>query len=423
MVLANLAHHVDIDLLRQAHQRTRKDGAVGTDGQTGRVYAEDLEANLQKLWERLRTGIYRAPPVRRVHIPKGDGSQTRPIGIPTYEDKVVQRAYAMVMEAVYEQDFLPCSYGFRPGRSAHDAVQSLWEGLQSMGGGWVLDVDIKGFFDNLDHKHLREILAKRVSDRGIHRMVGKWLKAGVLEGGQVTHSRLGTPQGGVISPLLANIYLHEVIDTWFEWAVIPRMKGQAFMVRYADDFVMVFSERRDAERVLEVLAKRLSEYGLTMHPDKTRMIFFRPPGTWRVNDGDVGKPGTFDFLGFTHYWGKSRRDRWLVKRRTVKSRFKRAARSLHEWMKRHRHWKLAEQQRALTQKLRGHYGYYGITGNYEALERLYRFVVCTWRRWLTRRNQQRKMTWDRMNHLLTRYPLPKPKVAQSIYRTKRMLLA
>jgi RNA-directed DNA polymerase len=279
--------------------------------------------------------------------------------------------------------------GFRPGRSAHDAVQDLWDGVMRLGGGWVLDVDIQGFFDHLDHVHLREILAKRVRDRGIQRMVGKWLNAGVLEDGEVSRPAAGTPQGGVISPLLANIYLHEVLDTWFEGTVVPRLWGRAFLIRYADDFVMVFSDRGDALRVMEVLPKRLGKYGLTMHPDKTR---------------------------FTHHWGQSRRGRWIVKRRTAKSRVARTARALHQWLKRHRHRPLVEQRRVLGLKLRGHYGYYGITGNIEALERVYRRAVRAWRRWLSRRNQHREMTWDRMNRLLKRYPLPLPVVVQSIYR-------
>jgi RNA-directed DNA polymerase len=416
MALSNLAHHVDVALLAEAYRRTRKDGAVGIDGQTADAYAADLTSNLHSLWERLKSGdAYRAPPVRRVYIPKGNGRESRPIGIPTFEDKIAQRAYAMVLEAVYEQDFLPCSYGFRPGRSAHDAVQDLWDGVMRLGGGWVLDVDIQGFFDHLDHVHLREILAKRVRDRGIQRMVGKWLNAGVLEDGEVSRPAAGTPQGGVISPLLANIYLHEVLDTWFEGTVVPRLWGRAFLIRYADDFVMVFSDRGDALRVMEVLPKRLGKYGLTMHPDKTRLVPFRRP---RREAGEAGeqRPGTFDFLGFTHHWGQSRRGRWIVKRRTAKSRVARTARALHQWLKRHRHWPLVEQRRVLGLKLRGHYGYYGITGNIEALERVYRRAVRAWRRWLSRRNQHREMTWDRMNRLLKRYPLPLPVVVQSIYR-------
>lgn len=412
MVVGNLAHHVNVDLLRSACKRTRRDGAVGVDGQTAEEYAKNLEANLQSLWERLRHGRYRAPPVRRTHIPKGDGSETRPIGIPTYEDKVAQRAYAMVMEAVYEQDFLPCSYGFRPGRSAHDALQALWDGLTRMGGGWVLDVDIRGFFDHLDHGHLREILAKRIGDRRIHQMVGKWLNAGVLEEGAVVRPGVGTPQGGVISPLLANIYLHEVIDTWFEREVRPRLRGRAFLIRYADDFVVAFANKRDAERVLDVLPRRLGRFGLTMHPIKTRLVPFLRPSR---DGGNTRERGSFDFLGFTHYWGRSRRGKRVVKRRTAKNRLARAVKALWSWVKRHRHWSIPDQARELAAKLKGHYAYYGITGNSPALGRMYVCALRAWYRWLGRRNQ-RHLTWDAMNRILRRWPLPPPRVVHSVYR-------
>lgn len=272
MVLTTLAHHIDADWLREAYRRTRKDGATGVDEQTAAQYAQHLEENLRGLLERLKSGTYYAPPVRRVHIPKGDGRKTRPIGIPTFEDKVLQRAVAMVLEAVYEQDFLECSYGFRPGRSAHQALQALWDGLMRMGGGWVLEVDIQSFFDSVDHSHLRGFLDQRVRDGVLRRAIDKWLKAGVLEEGAVRHPDSGTPQGGVISPLLANVYLHEVLDKWFERDVRPRLHGEAVLVRYADDFVMAFSREDDARRIYEVLPKRFGKYGLTLHPEKTRLL-------------------------------------------------------------------------------------------------------------------------------------------------------
>ena len=261
MAFTTLAHHIDLDWLREAHRRTRKSGAVGVDGQTAEAYAADLENNLVRLLDRFKSGTYKAPPVRRVHIPKGDGRTTRPIGIPTFEDKVLQRAVAMVLEAVYEPDFREGSYGFRPGRSAHQALQSLWHDLMSMGGGWVLEVDIQRFFDALDHGHLRSFLHRRVRDGVLCRVIGKWLKAGVLEEGMYTCPETGTPQGGVISPLLANIYLHEVLDCWFEDVVRPRLGGHAFLVRYADDFVLVFASERDARRVAAVLPKRAASTG------------------------------------------------------------------------------------------------------------------------------------------------------------------
>lgn len=273
----SLAHLIDIDWLREAYRRTRKDGAVGVDGQTAEEYAKNLEGNLRALLDRAKSGAYTAPPVRRVHIPKGDGSTTRPIGIPGFEDKVLQRAVAMVLEAVYETEFVDGSYGFRPGRGAHQAVESLWTQAMRLGGGWVIDADIKGFFDTLGHAQLTTMLRRRVQDGVLMRLIGKWLNVGVMEGGQLTHPEKGTPQGGVISPLLANIYLHEVLDVWFEQEVKPRLRGAAFLIRYADDFVIVCVREEDARRVLEVLPKRFGKYGLTLHPEKTRLVpFVRP---------------------------------------------------------------------------------------------------------------------------------------------------
>ena len=253
----------------------------------------------------LMSGRYRAPAVRRVHLPKG-GGKTRPIGIPTFEDKVLQRAVTMVLEAVYEQDFMDCSYGFRPGRSAHQALEVVWEGLTAMRGGWVLEVDIQSFFDHLNHGHLRSFLDQRVCDGVLRRAIDKWLKAGVVEGGQLRRSEAGTPQGGVVSPLLANVYLHHVLDVWFEREVRPRLRGQVFLVRYADDVAIVFAREDDARRVMEVLPKRFGNYGLTLHPEKTRLVRFpQPPYRWRAghrgNSEALGfeRPGTFDLLGFT----------------------------------------------------------------------------------------------------------------------------
>ncbi len=413
-----LAHHIDLNLLKEAYRRTRKDGAVGVDGQTGEAYARDLEANLLGLLERLHTGTYKAPPVRRTYIPKADGRRQRPIGIPTFEDKVLQRAVAMVLEAVYETDFLDCSYGFRPRRSAHQALQALWEGTMAMKGGcWIVEVDIQAFFDELDHPMLRGFLDRRVKDGVIRRILHKWLKAGVLEEGTVRHPETGTPQGGVISPLLANIYLHEVLDVWFEGEVKHRLPGRSFLIRYADDMVLVFEQERDARRVMAVLPKRFGKFGLRVHPDKTRVVrFSRPP---RPLEGSrTGSPGadSFDFLGFTHYWGKSRTGRWVVKRRTAKSRFTRAIKATRVWCRSHRHLPPAVQHAALCQKLRGHFSYYGITGNYEALARFWWEVRRTWRKWLGRRSQRGWLSWGKYQRFLARYPLPPPRVVHSVYR-------
>jgi group II intron reverse transcriptase/maturase len=399
----SLAHHIDIDWLREAYRRTRKDGAAGVDGQTAAEYEEGLEANLRDLLDRFKSGRYKAPPVRRTYIPKGDGTATRPIGIPTFEDKVLQRAVAMVLEAVYEQDFLDCSFGFRPGRSAHDALHALREGLMGMGGGWILDVDIKSFFDTISHSHLRGILSQRVRDGVLRRTIDKWLAAGVMEGGMVTHPDTGTPQGGVVSPLLANVYLHEVIDRWFEREVKPRLHGRAFMIRYADDMVMVFANETDAREAKVLLAERLGRFGLSLHPTKTQLVKHYPGKGGQGTDSH-----SFDFLGFTHYWSRSRRGSWVVKLKTAASRFRRTVKRFSEWCQRHRHKPVGWQHERISKALRGHYNYYGVVGNWNALGHLRHEVGVIWRKWLNRRSQSNHMPWKRFVQLLKWHPLPVP---------------
>ena len=410
--LTTLAHHIDLDWLREAYQRTRKDGATGVDGQDAEAYAANLEANLRSLLDRAKAGTYHAPPVRRVHIPKGSGgAQTRPIGIPTFEDKVLQRAVAMVLEAVYEQDFLDCSYGFRPGRSAHQALRTLRDQLMATGGGWVLEVDIERFFDTLDRRHLQAILRQRVQDGGLLRLIGKWLNAGVQEDGCVTHPDAGSPQGGVISPVLSNVYLHEVLDVWFEHQVKPRLQGRASLIRYADDAVLVFSDEEDAHRVLDVLPKRFGRYGLTLHPEKTRLVRFQRPRPSRRGEPEGDPPETFDLLGFTHLWARSRQGHWVIKQFTATGRFSRALHRVRDWCRTFRHLPLREQLQTLSQKLRGHFAYYGIPGNSGAIARFAHEVKRTWRVWLGRRSNRGEMTWERFNGFLRRHPLPAPAIA------------
>lgn len=417
MVWTTLAHHIDVDWLREAYERTRKDGAVGVDGQTAQAYAEKLEENLQALLDRFKSGTYRAPPVRRVNIPKDGGRKTRPIGIPTFEDKVLQRAVCMVLEPVYEQDFLDCSYGFRPGRSPHQALEKVWQELMNLGGGWVLDLDIQSYFDTLEPKHLRSFLDQRVRDGVLRRMIDKWLKAGVLEGEERRYPERGTPQGGVISPLLANIYLHEVLDVWFEQQVKPRLMGPAYLARFADDVVIILANKGDASRVLEVLPSRFGRYGLSLHPEKTRMVpFRRPPKEGPSGGGSRGEqPGTFDWLGFTHYWGRSWRKHWVVKRRTASGRLSRAVKRIWHWCRRARHWPLRTQHKELSRKMRGHYSYYGITGNGRALGAYQHWVIRAWHYWLSRRSQRGWLTWERFNALLRVCPLPPARVVHSIF--------
>jgi len=411
--LTTLAHHIDIDWLREAYRRTRKDGAAGVDRQTAEEYARNLEDNLYSLLHRAKSGTYVAPPVRRVDIPKGDGSQTRPIGIPTFEDKVLQRAVAMVLEAVYEQSFLNCSYGFRPRRSAHQALAVVQHEAVKMAGKWVLEVDIRKFFDTLDHGHLRRIVQQRVRDGVLLRLLGKWMNAGVLNDGAIEYASVGTPQGGVISPLLANVYLHEVLDDWFERQVRPRLVGRAVLVRYADDLAVIFEREDDARRVLEVLPKRLARYGLQIHPEKTRLIDFRRPDR-RPARSSAGvaraRPDTFDLLGFTHYWAMSRKGHWVVKQKTAADRLRRAIKSITNWCKVNRHRPVQEQWHALKRKLLGHFAYYGVIGNLCSLREFGFHVRRAWQKWLSRRSQRGQIAWDQMSRLLERYPLPEPRI-------------
>jgi RNA-directed DNA polymerase len=418
MGFTSLAYLMDSDWLHEAYRRTRKDGAVGVDGVTATAYEVNLEGNLQALLDRAKAGTYRAPPVRRVHIPKGGSTtETRPIGIPTLEDKVLQRAVAMLLEPIYEQDFYDCSFGFRPGRSAHQALESLWKQTMDSHGGWILEVDIRKFFDTLDHAHLRAFLQQRVRDGVLLRLIGKWLQAGVMEDGTVTFPAAGSPQGGVISPVLSNIFLHYVLDEWFEREVKHRLRGQAYLIRYADDFVIGFTQEEDARRVLAVLPQRFNKYGLTIHPDKTQLIPFQQPSkaAGGKGTGSGSPPGTFTLLGFTHYWGRSLRGNWVVKRKTASSRLSRALRSIAHWCRLHRHQPISEQQQTLGQKLRGHFAYYGITGNSNALSWFRLGVVRCWRKWLNRRNRERPLDWGLFNRLLERYPLPGVRVVHSVY--------
>lgn len=411
MVLTTLAHHVDAEFLAEAYRRTRKDAAVGVDGQTAYAFEQDLQANLQRLVDGLKSGSYKAPPVRRVYIPKASGGQ-RALGVPTFSDKVLQRGVTMLLEAVYEQDFLDCSYGFRPGRSAHQALHAVRDGLMRMRGGWVLEVDIERFFDTLDHSHLRAFLDQRVRDGVLRRMIDKWLKAGVLERGALMRSESGSPQGAVVSPILANVYLHHVLDVWFESVVKPRLCGHAFLVRYCDDFVICFAREDDARRVMDVLPKRFGRYGLALNQTKTRLIRFEPPPPGGGNHGS----GSFDLLGFTHFWARSRQGYWVVKHTTSKHAFARALRTTAQWCRRNRHLPISEQHRMLSHKLQGHYAYYGITGNSQALAAYRHHVTRSWRKWLSRRSQRGGLSWDRFHRILARYPLPPARVVHSVYK-------
>lgn len=408
MVIKTLAHHMDAAWLREAYRGTRKDGATGIDRQTSAEYGKALEANLKILLERAKSGSYRAPPVKRAYIPKSDG-QKRPLGIPTFEDKVLQRAVVMLLEPVYEQDFLDCSYAYRPGRNAHQALGALRNALMEMGGGWVLEVDIRNYFGTIAHAHLRDALQQRIGDGVVLRLIGKWLNAGVAEDGELSYPGSGTPQGGVISPLLSNVYLHVVLDTWFESEVKPRLRGRARLVRYADDFVIAFEHETDARRVYEVLPKRFEKFGLALHPEKTRLVPFSKPSWSKDDDGTTGGTGreTFDLLGFTHYWARSERRYWVIKLETARDRFTRTLHRLNEWCSRNRHRDVSDQWLRIRRMLQGHYAYFGVLGNAGRLLALRHATYRIWRMWLNRRSQRACVTWQRMRSLSKRYPLPR----------------
>jgi len=395
--------------MREAYRLTRKDGAPGIDGATAEDYERNLEANLLDLLERIKSGRYHTPPVRRAYIPKADGTR-RKLGIPTFEDKVAQRAVTMMLEAVYEQDFLPCSYGFRPGRSAHQALRALQNVLWAKRLYWVVDIDIRKYFDSIPHSHLRAFLDQRVTDGVIRRMIDKWLNAGAVEDGLLRRATEGSPQGGVISPCLSNVFLHHVLDEWFETEVKPRLHGESLLVRFADDAIMAFDDIVDAQRVLAVLGKRLERFGLTLHPDKTRLVDFRPRVTESTRHPETD--GTnFDFLGFTHVWGRSRKGRNMVRQVTAKSRFARALAAVSDWCRKNRHLPLRVQHRRLSSMLRGHFAYYGVGGNIRRLRGYAHQAARIWRKWLSRRDRGSSVPWARFWEMLQRHPLPPAMIA------------
>ena len=409
-VFTPLAYLIDEDFLREAYRHTSKSSAPGIDGVTAEAYAEHLDENLRDLHERLRSGRYQAAPVERVWIEKEDGSQ-RPIGKPAFEDKIVQRAVAMLLEAIYEQDFLDCSYGFRPGRSPHAARHELRERGLNEGRGWIVEADVSGYFDSIDRTCLREVLRKRVNDGSILRLIGKWLRAGVMEHGELTHPETGVVQGGVISPVLANIFRHHVLDEWFEREVQPRLKGRSFLTRFADDFVIGCELEADAQKIMGVLPKRFARFGLRIHPTKTTLVVFRKP---KARQAAAHGNGTFEFLGFTHYWARTRRGFWVIKRRTARKRLRRAQQALWQWCRHNRHAPLQYQYRRLCVKLRGHFRYYGIRGNFPLLENVRRYAEKAWRYWLSRRSSKSAMDWEKFQKLLATYVLPTPKIVHNI---------
>jgi RNA-directed DNA polymerase len=400
-----LLHHVDVDRLRAAYRAIRPQAAPGVDGVTWETYGQDLEANLQDLHARVHAGRYRASPSRRVYIPKADGRQ-RPLGIATLEDKIVQRAVVEVLNAIYEVDFLGFSYGFRPGRSPHDALDALSVGIQRKRVNWVLDADIRDFFSSLDQGWLLKFLEHRIADKRVLRLIGKWVSAGVIEDGEWTASEVGAPQGASASPLLANVYLHYVLDRWVRQWRRRRAHGDVVIVRFADDFVAGFEHQADAQQFLADLRERFASFGLELHPDKTRLIEFgRNAARTRAARGD-GKPETFDFLGFTHICGKSKNGRFWLKRVTVSKRMRAKLVEVNVSLKQRRHLPIPEQGQWLASVVRGHLAYYAVPGNTDAVAAFRTQVTRHWFKALRRRSQRTRLDWTRMHRLATRWLPP-----------------
>jgi group II intron reverse transcriptase/maturase len=412
-----LFHHVyDVERLRAAYLAVKRDAAAGIDGQTWEYYGEDLSARLADLSERLKRGAYRAKPVRRVYIPKADGRQ-RPLGVPTLEDKIVQRAVVEVLNAIYETDFLGFSYGFRPGRSPHDALDALAIGIQKRRVNWVLDADLRSFFDTLDHGWLVKFIEHRIADRRVVRLIQKWLNAGVLEDGKRVRSRAGTVQGGSISPLLANIYLHYVLDLWAHQWRKKRGRGSVTVVRFADDFVVGFQYRDDAERFLDELRKRFQRFSLELHPEKTRLI---EHGRFAARDRKrrgQGKPETFNFLGFTHSCGKTRKGEFVVLRQTMRQRLQAKLREVKTELWRRMHDSIPEVGAYLRSVVTGHMRYYGVPRNGAALTSFRRAVGWLWWRILRRRSQTHRWPWARMQRLIARW-LPLARICRPYPRLR-----
>jgi group II intron reverse transcriptase/maturase len=404
-----LWHHVyNIDHLREAYFSLKRNAAPGVDGETWRHYGERLEENLQDLSDRLKRGAYRAKPVKRAYIPKSDGRQ-RPLGVTTLEDKIVQKATAEVLNAIYETDFLGFSYGFRPGRSPHDALNALYSGIMTRKVSWVLDADIRGYFNAISHEWLEKFIEHRIADRCVLRHIKKWLKAGVLEDGNRTYDEEGVPQGGSISPVLANVYLHYVFDLWVERWRCRQAAGDVIVVRFCDDFVVGFQHQGDAEDFMEALKKRFYKFNLELHEGKTRLIEFGRFAVENRKRKGKGKPETFDFLGFTHICGQTRKGKFAIKRHTIAKRMRAKLLVLKYELRRRLHLPVPVVGKWLRVVLLGHFRYYGLPGNGRKLG-AFRYHVChLWFKALRRRSQRHRLTWDRMSRLIKRW-LPQPRI-------------
>lgn len=404
----SIAHLITPEALEAAFRSLRKAASAGVDGITYEMYEANAERNIRQLYGRLRDGKYQAQPLRRIYIPKEDGKQ-RPISIPALEDKIVQKVAVEILNAIYEQDFLDCSYGFRPGRSPHQALDELRAAIGTRPMEWILEIDIKAYFDSIVREQLIEMIGKRISDGRLLRLIRKWMQVGYIDDGRLLVRETGTGQGQTISPLLANVYLHHVLDEWFEHVVKPRLRGEAHEIRFADDAVLCFQYQEDAAKVMDVLPRRFAKYGLTLHPEKTRLLAF---GRYAMGKAtrQGRKPDTFDFLGFTHVCARSRKGTFTVHVRTMRKRLRRSLNEIAQWCQAHRHEPVDQQQQTLNAKLRGHNQYYGRPTNYRGILKFQRGVCHIWRRWLSRRTRGRPMTWENYRAILRRHPLLQPRI-------------
>lgn len=413
----NIAHLISVELLEWSFQRLRKDAAAGVDGVTPEDYQKNLQSNLADLHKRLKEGRYQAQPLRRVYIGKDDGKQ-RPLSIPGLEDKICQKAVSELLTRIYENDFLPVSYGYRPGRGPHDALDAINRDITLGKANYVLDADISDYFGSIVRSQLMTMLQKRITDRHLLALIGKWLRVGVIEDGRLFLSENGTYQGSVISPILANVYLHEVLDLWVQNDVRSRLRGEMKLYRFADDLIATFEYQEDAEKFMRVLPKRFGKFGLTLHPDKTRLIEFGFR-VWAKAKKGGSKPETFNFLGFTHFCGTTRKGKFSVKVKTMKKRLARGIQRVKMWCKRNRHLPLQEQHRHLRSVLLGHYAYYGRRNNSRFIVQFHYVVRRTWHKWVSRRGA--RSNWESFAKILERFPLPKPRLMQGALSRRSQL--
>ena len=413
----SLAHLLDAEYLRDCYKSLNRNKAVGIDEVSWEEYGRDVESNLEQLVARLKRKKYKPIPARRVYIPKS-ATETRPLGISALENKIVERGITWILESIYEEDFLNCSYGFRPKRNSHQALKEINDLIMFQPVNHIVEADIKGFFDNVSHEHLMKFIRKRINDTTLLNVINKFLKAGYIDEGVLVRSDIGTPQGSILSPMLANIFLHYVLDEWFETTVKNHIRGFCEIVRYADDFVCVVRYAEDAKLIKQGLKNRFNKYGLEIHPSKSRNISF---GRFELENAKTQKrrANTFDFLGFTHYIGVSRRGNFKVGRKTSRKKYSSKCKEMNSWLKAIRNKvKTKEWWKILESKLRGHFQYYGVSENYGSISKFYKATLIMVRKWMNRRSQKRKMSWEKFTKYLEHYPLPQPKIVHNFYESR-----